>query len=527
MEKDANREQAKVNLMLSWERQGYSWMSGECTISNDFVVNEKDSGYQLSFSLLCRIDSVVINGYCIDSSSNSSGWTRGEKYKIKIPASVLKSGMVNRISFRVSDFGYTGGLSSNFCQIAEKYNHPNDSVNLTLDSSNHCYSLNASRLKLTADVESSNEGILNLVVRNDFGDTLVVESRRVDKGKKQQTFALEQYNLPAGFYESTVILSNGCYSGDVAWFTIAPESIECGSKAPADIDQYWTTALNELNSIEPQFTLQKVDSLCSDFRDGYIAEMSSVKDVSIRAYYFVPKGAGKYPAILHLPGYGNGFTYHKGFKNRKEDVIEMALCVRGHGISADKFNPWNDMTLWAYQICNLQENVYRSAYLDCVRAVDFLLSRSEVDTTRIGVLGGSQGGGLALATAALCNDKIHVCAFFDPFPCDVRDLISIRKIGQEEIQSFVKLYDNCNYEDALRVQDYVDARNLASKIRCQTLFLTALFDDDCPSHVGFSAFNSIHSKKEFKIYPFDSHMCESGEFDEMFRFVFEKLSLMQ
>ena len=39
--------------------------------------------------------------------------------------------------------------------------------------------------------------------------------------------------------------------------------------------------------------------------------------------------------------------------------------------------------------------------MDCLRGIDFLTSRAEVDPSRIGVLGFSQGGGLTLATAAL------------------------------------------------------------------------------------------------------------------------------
>ena len=49
---------------------------------------------------------------------------------------------------------------------------------------------------------------------------------------------------------------------------------------------------------------------------------------------------------------------------------------------------------------------YRGFYVDATRAVDFLLSRPEVDHTRIGVHGSSQGGALTLTTAALRADAI-------------------------------------------------------------------------------------------------------------------------
>ena len=48
-----------------------------------------------------------------------------------------------------------------------------------------------------------------------------------------------------------------------------------------------------------------------------------------------------------------------------------------------------------------QEYYYRGAYVDCVRALDVLATRPEVDMSHVGVTGGSQGGGLTLAVSAL------------------------------------------------------------------------------------------------------------------------------
>ena len=49
-----------------------------------------------------------------------------------------------------------------------------------------------------------------------------------------------------------------------------------------------------------------------------------------------------------------------------------------------------------------------------MRAVDFLCSRKEVDSKRIAVKGGSQGGGLSFSTAAL-DPRISLCASHIPF----------------------------------------------------------------------------------------------------------------
>jgi len=248
--------------------------------------------------------------------------------------------------------------------------------------------------------------------------------------------------------------------------------------------------------------------LCSASRDGYIAEMKSFGGLTIRGYYFTPKTPGRHAAILHVPGYGYGWQDHGAFLENQDDVVELALCVRGHGISADVFNPGFGVPgVWGYNLCSETDNAYRAIYMDCVRAVEFLLSRPEVDATRIGVMGGSQGGGLTLATAGLCQNHIKACSFFDPFPCDTRDHLKIRTMCNFEIKNYLRYYNNpCTFEDALYIQDLLDTKGFAEWITCPTFFVTSLFDDDAPPHMGFSAYNRITASKSFKILPDLGHL---------------------
>jgi cephalosporin-C deacetylase-like acetyl esterase len=161
--------------------------------------------------------------------------------------------------------------------------------------------------------------------------------------------------------------------------------------------------------------------------------------------------------------------------------------------------------------------------MDCVRAVEFLLSRPEVDSSRIGVMGGSQGGGLTLVTAGLCSGKIKACSFFDPFPCDTRDHLKIRTMCNTEIKNFLNFYNNeCTLEDALNIQDLLDTKGFAGWIKCPVFFVTSLFDDDAPPHLGFSAYNKITAPKSFKIYPDLGHLNDKTHAVQM-QFLKEQL----
>jgi cephalosporin-C deacetylase len=518
-----NKSPENVNLLLSWERQGLSWMSGNFILSNEFNVLKIDGNYDLTLALQCDVGNIYINDTRIGGSIPNSFWSeRGKKSTLKIPLSCLKIGAKNSIRIEVSNLSYTGGLGHNICQLSKENDNAPSSVEMSFPIADHQFTANAKSFELKMKISSAQKGIVDLLIRNDYSDTIVTESKPVNAGETQLIYDLKGYNLKPGFYECIATLNNGAYATNVEWFTLSPEKIACDNPAPSDFDSYWDKALADLKTVEPNFRMHKVDSLCSANRDGFVAEMQSVGGITIRGYYFIPKGPGKFPAILHVPGYSYGFTDHEGFKNRKENVAELALCVRGHGISVDKFNPWNEMTLWAYKACDKEDNVYRSVFLDCVRAVEFLLSRPEIDTERIGVTGGSQGGGLTLATAALCNDRIRACAFFDPFPCDTRHQLLIRKMVKDELTSYTKFYNGCTLDKILEVQDYVDTKNFAGRIKCPTYFATSLFDDDCPPHMGFAAYNRIKSEKQFKIYPNDSHLAESDQYNQLYLFLLKQ-----
>jgi cephalosporin-C deacetylase len=71
---------------------------------------------------------------------------------------------------------------------------------------------------------------------------------------------------------------------------------------------------------------------------------------------------------------------------------------------------------------------YRRVYTDAVRAVDAARSHPLVDASRVAVTGGSQGGGITLAVAAL-SDRPALAMPDIPFLCDYRRAINITPAG--------------------------------------------------------------------------------------------------
>lgn len=111
-------------------------------------------------------------------------------------------------------------------------------------------------------------------------------------------------------------------------------------------------------------------------------------NTSISGWLFLPEGAGPHPAVTMSPGFG-GTIYH-GLEPFARAFAEAGFAVllhdhRGFGHSAGEprqdVDPWRQISDWR-------------------RAVSFLETVPEVDSTRIGLWGTSYSGGHALILGA-------------------------------------------------------------------------------------------------------------------------------
>lgn len=523
-DKDSIKEESiPFNMLLSWQSQGISDLKPKGLLqTNFFVPKQKPINLNLEVTLLADVDSIHINDHYIGGGfSTKFKWAKNPSYeprKFTIPHEYLKFNKQNRIAIKCSNYSYTGGRSHNSVKIYSD-SLSNSEVKVSYDLEDHLFESN-DKVSFDINVNSNSEGLINLIIRNDFHKTLVEKEVHVTKGKGLYPVDLSSKKLNAGFYHVTAILKDNGYVGVTSFFTIAPTKIEHSRTEPEGYTKYWKAAIEELKMVKPNFKIEKRYDLDSETRNGYIIKMKSIGNVDIYGYYFVPKKKGEYPAILHLPGYGYGFEHLDSFLKNKNDVIELALCVRGHGLSENSIvTEFPIPGFFGYEICDPNKIAYRQIYMDCLRAVDFLISREEVNISKIGVMGTSQGGGLALMTAGLMPQHISACAYGDPFPTDMQNHIRIRTLIEDELKSYLDYYDNkCSFEDGLKTFDLFDTKYFAKYIKASTLYVTGLFDDDCPPRLGFSAFNEINAPKEFLIFPNDSHVAESNWNIEMMNF---------
>ncbi|HEY9154415.1 MAG TPA: acetylxylan esterase, partial [Opitutaceae bacterium] len=352
-----------VNLLYSWERQGFSSIDGPGKLVCDFALpsGQISSGMALSIHLLCRIERVSINGKQLHGAIPATSWTGGPETKILIPDGFLKPGE-NRIEMDVSELGYTGGLSHNFCRLTfDKLTASVDpSVSIEVASANHIFV----DTKPTARVHyhALRPGHLQVSIASDFHDKVYARSFSVAAGEGSIPMDLDSLAGKPGFYECTAMLDSGGFAGAVEWIGVSPERIECRSVTQKSTDSYWTEALNELHTVNGNFRIHKVAEWCTADREGYVVEMKSIGDVLITGYYFIPKSPGPHAAIMHVPGYGQRFR-PTDFISNHDNVAELGLFVRGHEPnSPGRFEPPNGPTLWGYKIYDEHEYAYRGVY---------------------------------------------------------------------------------------------------------------------------------------------------------------------
>jgi cephalosporin-C deacetylase-like acetyl esterase len=164
--------------------------------------------------------------------------------------------------------------------------------------------------------------------------------------------------------------------------------------APADFDLYWQGVMGELATLPaaPELTRNPIRS--GELSTVYDLYLTSIGPYRIYAFYSIPKGDGPFPVIVHTGGYGS--VVHIGSFEERQRYVTVALRHRGRRL-ADKPFAASYPGLLTTGIESPQSYIYRGIVADCVRVIDFLLTRPEVDKSKIAVVGDD----LALMTAAL------------------------------------------------------------------------------------------------------------------------------
>lgn len=297
---------------------------------------------------------------------------------------------------------------------------------------------------------------------------------------------------------------------------------------PADFDEFWSRSIAELDGIAPDVHTEPADFSCSfaACEDLYFTSTDNVRVHGKLLRPAKPNGA----AVLSFHGYtGNAGEWVALLPYAAAGITVAAMDCRGQGGLTDDPGQRKGTSLHGHIIRGLESAlqgeperfIYRNIFLDTVQFSRVIKALPDVDASRVGATGWSQGGGLTLACAAL-DPEIYRIAPVYPYLCDYKRVweMDLAVHAYNGLREFFRHHDPLHERETeiFEALGYIDVQHLTDRIRAQTLLGIGLTDQTCPPSTQFAAYNRISAPKELAVYPDFGHEVLPGHRDRIFGF---------
>jgi cephalosporin-C deacetylase len=283
---------------------------------------------------------------------------------------------------------------------------------------------------------------------------------------------------------------------------------------PPDFDAFWRETLDEASRhplaaafIPHDAGLRTVETFDVTFA-GYGGQ-------PVKGWLLVPRERnGPLPCVVEYLGYGGG----RGFPTdwllwSAAGYAHFVMDTRGQGSSwlkGDTPDPEPEGTNGHFPgfmtrgVLSPRTYYYRRVFTDAARAIEAACSHPVVDSRRIAVTGGSQGGGISIAAAGLVPD-VQACMPDVPFLCHFRRATEITASNPYEEISRYCLTHRDKVDQVFATLRYFDGVNLAARAQANALFSVGLMDEICPPSTVYAAFNHYAGPKEIEVYRYNHH----------------------
>ncbi|WP_138945784.1 alpha/beta fold hydrolase [Plantibacter sp. M259] len=281
----------------------------------------------------------------------------------------------------------------------------------------------------------------------------------------------------------------------------------------SDFDTFWADTLAEAHALAQPTVRERSNPELT----GLVIEdvtFSGFGGDPIKGWFIRPAGATEpLPCIVHYIGYSGGRGLaHQWTMHPSAGYAVFVMDTRGQGsanlpgATADPFGSGPQVAgKMSAGLDSPETYYYRRVFTDAALAVDVVRSFPEIDPARVVVSGVSQGGGIALAAAGLCEGL--AAALVDvPFLSHFRRALQITDASPfAELKTFL-ISRRGQEEEVFRTLSYFDATNFAARATAPALFSVALCDAVCPPSTVYAAFNHYAgTQKDIAVYPYNGH----------------------
>lgn len=314
-----------------------------------------------------------------------------------------------------------------------------------------------------------------------------------------------------------VMVKNGkkaVYSGAA----FEPEKIRKYYAVPDDFITFWESGCKAV--ADNPVVLTKDEKRSNDKYTLYYVSVKSLNDETITGYLSVPVGEGKYPALVTVPGAGQGISGPAGYA--ASGVITLSMNVHKFPTAdnsteqARRYKEDIKTGTYAYRGAGDRDKYFfRSVYVAVNHAINYVAAMKEYDGKHMVFDGSSQGGGSALILAGL-NKNITALAANVPALCDHGGFRAGRGSGWPQL---------FNRPDPDKYAPYFDAANFASLINVPALVSCGFLDTTCPPSTVYAAFNELKGEKVMIHVPLEGHTVSQIYQKEKVKFVRKHLGL--
>jgi cephalosporin-C deacetylase len=300
------------------------------------------------------------------------------------------------------------------------------------------------------------------------------------------------------------------------WTLAELEAYDPQLPEPSDLDTFWRTTLSQARSARRPTSFEPI---ATGLRlvDTYDVTFSGFAGDPIRGWLHVPAGAtDPLPTVVVYHGYGGGRGLpHTVPHWALAGYATLQMDTRGQGSGwapGDTPDPTgagpSHPGFMTRGILDPQTYFYRRVFTDAVLAVDAAREHPLVNGARVAIAGGSQGGGITIAVAALADGV--VAAMPDvPFLCDFPRAARIAvRDPYPEIARYLKVRRG-EVDQVFTTLSYFDGAVLGRRATAPALFSVALMDEICPPSTVYAAYHAYGGPKDIRVYQFNDH--EGGQ----------------
>lgn len=299
---------------------------------------------------------------------------------------------------------------------------------------------------------------------------------------------------------ATTEIDGKIYRG-LATAAFRPTAIQPTTDEPADFDAFWKQGKEALAKIPIDAQLTHLPDYSTPGVDVFHVNLQNIGagTAASRLYGIlcVPKGEGKFPALLSVPGAGVR-PYRGLIALAERGIITFQIGIHGLPVILDQtvYDSLGRGALAGYQNYGLEDKTryyYRRVYLGCVRANDFLVSHPKWNGRDLAVTGGSQGGALSIVTAGI-DPRVKGLAAYYPALADLTGYLKERAGGWPHM---FRVAGEGSHRTAEKIatSKYYDVVNFARRVNVPGLYSWGFNDETCPPTSMYAAYNVIPGPK--------------------------------